>query len=261
VSPAAEPIHAWAMGLAERLAARDRAGALPPVSSELSSQLGAQLGVASPSPQDYHRAISALVGAYAPIFARLFAPQVRARPRDGGLKVLSLCTGYDAGVELLALGEAFGPLATYASIERDEQAVACNREQLDPLPPGLDRAIFVAGDLRAEAVVGSLIEREGPFDFGLALRPPVTATAYADERRLGSRAWLSERIDPPVVLDLLALAERGVLPPIGIVMFTQTEVSHLCPMLAALGYAELAARVQTVEHGLDQPPWHTLVLP
>lgn len=249
----------WVTAVAELLASHEREDRLPPVSSELSSWLSARLGPGvEATDRDYAAAITALATSYSELLRAIIPAALLAG--DAPPRVLSLCTGYDAAVELVALLELCGRLSSYVAVEHDAAALACNLDQLRTLPAGVGRARAIGADVRSESAMVELVAREGPFDFGLVLRPPVTATAYADERLRGSRDWLSPRVDAPVVLELLDLVERGHLPPLALILFAETEAAHLRRMLCAVGYDELAGRVRELAHGLDQAPWHTLWL-
>jgi len=166
-----------------------------------------------------------------------------------GHSVLSLCTGYDAAVEILALRLYLGDLRHYVAIEVDESAAAFCQQLLDATPPpGQPSVRCVQGDLREPGLIPRITQEEGPFDLCIALRPPLVPTAYGDQT--GRR--LSSRVDAPIFVELLRQRRRGSLTmPVGLVFFEEEEGQRIAALCSALGETALLRGLSTT--GLHLP--------
>ncbi|MEZ4381384.1 MAG: hypothetical protein R3A79_08535 [Nannocystaceae bacterium] len=245
------PGAAWIPAVAEELAARAAAGALPPISSLLVSR-ARQHAEAPAGGQERVPTASALAAAFRELAPHLGA-MLRGSARALGGKVsaprrvLSLCTGYDAALELASLGEAFGALERYVSVDLDAEAVALNRRLFAEVPRAqLAEAHAIRGDVRSTPWMSNLWAGQGPFDLCLVVHPPVAATAYG----VPNGAWLKPDADRPVMMDLLYMKALAVLScPVVVILVSGFEFSLLRAMCGALG---LRPRIH------ERPPLVTL---
>lgn len=201
----------------------------------------------------YRYAVESLALSYLKTFKRF--DQLRRRSTQGHAhirSVLSLCTGFDALVEIVALFLLSGERSAYLSIELNEEAVEFNRYVCGEIGPGGASLRFCADTIRGDSwlsqltqdahsseVVGSADHFPSQVDLCISLYPPITSTAYSDLRRVEPGEWLAPTPDPSVILELLSVLERRLLDaPIGLIFFTESEARYLEVILEALGYTQ-----------------------
>lgn len=235
---------AWVTRAAEALCELERADRLPSVSSTLSGAARALRRGEDQAPLAAHwfrEAMLALSVGYAALLRALLPGLSEGR---SPARVLSLCTGYDAALELLALRLAAGPLARYVSVDLDPLAAATN-DLLTAGTPIAASVVHRVGDVRDLAAMRRTLDELGPFDACLVLRPPVFPTRYGDARSAArSRGDVTHA---PIALELLLLKQDLLHAPLCLVTDQDAErerlhllartfggdlrsVTHACPL-------------------------------
>lgn len=244
------PGEAWIPAVAERLAARAAAGGLPPISSLLVSR-ARHYAEAPPVGREKVPRAPAFAAAFAelaPHLGGMLRGSLRVLGRgEAPRRVLSLCTGFDAALELASLGEAFGALERYVSVDLDAEAVALNRRLFAEVPrTRVADAEAVRGDIRSTPWMSKLWANQGPFDLCVVVHPPVAETAYG----VPNGAWLKPDADRPVMMDLLYMKALAILDcPMVVILVSGLEFSLLRAMCGAL---DLHPRIH------ERPPLVTL---
>lgn len=228
-----DAVDAWLVAASEGLCGLERGGRLPAVSSALSWVVSALRRAAGADgevePGCVRAAMRALAEGYAAVL-RGAVPGLAGSRRP--LRVLSLCTGYDAAVELLAVHAALGPIAGYVSVDVDPRAAATNRS-LTAGSPLTRRCQALTADVRDARAMRRVVDAAGGFDVCLVLRPPIFPTRYGDTRRGG---LLSPAVHPSIALELLLLKVEGVLAmPVCVVVHHEREGDRLARLAAVFG--------------------------
>lgn len=235
---ATTPARPWIRGVADRLLTLDREGRLPRVSSRVSAAVARIASGRAPTAACWRAAIEATGGCYARALTDLLDGRPVSTPRP---RVISLCTGYDAAAELLALVAVLGPLSAYVSIDHDLAVTQTNAALIraDGDVPA-DQTRFLHGDLRDERFMARVLDAWGGFDLGLVARPPVLPTRCGDLRRSPDPSgW--ERVDEPVLFALLGLLlDRSLAPACALFLHAEREVAHVRAVLDGLGYGDVA---------------------
>ena len=240
--------EAWLLQAITRLVHHENAHQLPPVSSALSARIYAieseyltehslKLSTSTRT-KIYLEAVKSLALSYQTTL-RNFAPYLveRSGSQDAPLNVISVCTGFDALVEVIALTLAFGDLAHYVSIELNEPATELNSVVCGTHGPRDASLHFISADIRSHSWWTEMQHHCDQFDLCIALYPPITQTAYSDLRRVNPGERLSDHSDPGVVLELLNAREQGHLnAPIGMIFYSESEAQYLKVVLEVLGY-------------------------
>ena len=237
--------ESWLAAAVTRFVQREQAQGLPLISSALSAHIHALNPRSAMSDatlsssarvQLYLDAIRSLALSYQPTL-RSFAPYLVERGGAQTLNILSVCTGFDALVELVALTYAFGPITHYVSVELNEAATALNRDVCGDTGPHQCALRYLAADIRTSSWLDHAMREIDRFDLCIAFYPPITETAYSDMRRVNPGERLSNHSDSGVVLELLSIHEHGHLKaPIGMVFYAESEAQYLEFILRVIGY-------------------------
>ena len=242
--------ESWLASAVERLVHYESTHTLPPVSSALSARIFALeseclTNTSLPLPSSvrldlYVEAVKSLASSYQTTL-RSFAPHLPERGNSRGvpIRVLSVCTGFDALVEVIALTQEFGDLAHYVSVELNEAATRLNHHICSIRGPRDASLRFISADIRSRTWLAQAKHEVDHFDLCIALYPPITQTAYGDMRRVNPGERLSDHSDSGVILELLNEHEQGHLEaPIGMVFYEEREAQYLRIILEVLGYGD-----------------------
>jgi hypothetical protein len=243
----------WLDEVAAEFCALERDARLPEVSSALSgvvTALGGAVGQSDLSPALVRRGITAIAAAYAPLLAEVLPALANDSSRP--LRIVSLCTGYDAIAELFTFAVLGRVIERYTSVDIDPRAADANHRLVAP-SPWATCSRFLVGDLAEVDVVAAALADERPIDLLLALRPPIFATRYGDTRRAGPGGSLAETVHCPVALPMLALREEiAADTPLCVLTYFEDERDELHRLLRAVGLCSWKSTTQASLTGVDR---------